>query len=146
MGACAVALKALAHCDDVKRAIATQNDGAALDVLLAALSQHIANAGIMQQALAAVAAVLLRHPAHADAVVAKGGLTLIVRPLAMHVDHPGVCKQSALAIRNLVARSKETIIPLLDEEGTKELLQAAQAKHPSINDPLYAAMRDCGWA
>ena len=52
-------------------------------------------------------------------------------------------KQACMALRNLVARTREYCDPIL-ELGAEQLINAARTNHKTCNDEAKAALRDLG--
>jgi hypothetical protein len=138
------AIKKLAHSDHVKRAVCA-GDAKPLSVLLAGLQGFMADASVVEQALAALSVTVLRTPENAQLVADRDALPFIVEAMQMHGGAPGLQRQACLCIRNLVSRSKSSLTTPLLEEGVERLLRKAMASHGACQDVATAALRDLGF-
>ncbi|KAK3096684.1 hypothetical protein FSP39_002349 [Pinctada imbricata] len=132
--------KALAGNDNVK--IAVVNSGG-IDVILAAMTKHQANAKIAELGCATIAAIVLRNPSHCDKTIESNGHHVILQAMKIHRIEAGVQKQACMAIRNLVARTREHCAAIL-ELGAETLINEARRCHKSCADDSKAALRDLG--
>eukprot|EP00698_Gefionella_okellyi_P023857 TRINITY_DN8268_c0_g1_i1.p1 TRINITY_DN8268_c0_g1~~TRINITY_DN8268_c0_g1_i1.p1 ORF type:complete len:381 (-),score=103.77 TRINITY_DN8268_c0_g1_i1:152-1201(-) len=131
-------LKTLAGNDEVKEII---SNGPALSLILTVMDAHADNAQTMEQACAALAALMLRNPANCAKVAAENGIPAIVKALRVHFAEPRVVKNACLAIRNMVVRNAE-LRPQVLAEGTEQLLRMAARTNAEVVDNARAALRD----
>ncbi|XP_072167007.1 armadillo repeat-containing protein 6-like [Diadema setosum] len=128
-------VKAIAGNDEVKTAIV---NAGGIPTILGAISRFIRQPQVCEAGCGAVAAIVLRKPANCTAVMEAEGAKLLVQVLGIHGEEAGVQKQACMAVRNLVARTRqysEAFIQL----GIEPLLRGAQRLCP---DEAKAALRD----
>ena len=140
-------LRSLAHSDSVKASMVFPPGGGVPPVRLAlGVLDTWTDASVLEQAAALVGNVVLRLPANADAVGGWDGVRLLCRAMRTDPRASGLQRASALALRNLVARSPARATAALDE-GAEALLLLAYGAHPATcGDVAYAALRDLGCA
>jgi len=80
-------VKALAGSDHVKAEVARAGG---VEMVIDAMRRHQRNAGVCEAGCAAVAALVLRFPAHCDLVVDAGGVEVICSSLEVHAASPAV--------------------------------------------------------
>ncbi|XP_060068839.1 armadillo repeat-containing protein 6-like [Ylistrum balloti] len=131
-------IKALAGNDEVKLEAVKSN---ALEIILVAMIKHQANSAVAELCCAAIATLVLRNPAHCNAVISLAGHQSIIQAMKIHPKDAGVQKQACNAIRNLVARTREHCDPIL-ELGAEALINEALKNHPGCADDAKAALRD----
>ena len=112
---------------------------------LAVLAERYTAAPLLQQHVCGtVGAMALRQPQNAELLVNQAQLHLVIlHAMQQHAESSTLQRQAALAIRNLVARSPQLRPVLLEAQAEHWLYQAA-AKHASVQDEVYAALRDLG--
>lgn len=76
-------LKALAGNDNVKKVIVKSGG---VELILAAMTKHQANASIAESACSALATVVLRNPGHVAKVMECVGYQQIVQAMKIHKD------------------------------------------------------------
>lgn len=128
-------LKAIAGNDEVK--IAIVNAGG-IRTILGAMSRYVQVPQVCQAGCGAVAAIVLRNPVNCKAVMDAEGAKLFVQILTIHSGEAKVQTQACMAVRNLVARTREHKEPFI-QLGIEGLLRDA-AKH--CPDESKAALRD----
>lgn len=82
-----VVIKALAGSDRVKEEVV---HAAGIDIVIDAIRRHQRAAAVCEAGCAAMAALVLRFPAHCDAVVAAGGPEVIATTLELHATSAAV--------------------------------------------------------
>ncbi|GAX23847.1 hypothetical protein FisN_20Hh051 [Fistulifera solaris] len=88
-----------------------------------------------------VAAMALRQPENGHHLVKAEWHKSVVEAMEHYKERGSLQRQGALAIRNLVSRSKELIAPIL-QAGAEAVLYKAAANHVNCQDEIYAALRD----
>jgi len=78
-----VVLRALAGSDQVKVDVVRAGG---VETVVDAMRRHQRNAGVCEASCAAVAALVLRFPAHCDAVIDAGGPEVICTTLELHAS------------------------------------------------------------
>jgi len=114
-----------------------------ISMLMQTLVMYPKNASLQDHGCGTIAAMALRSPQNAKALVQAGAHTALVTAMHIHTDRASIQRQGALAIRNLASRSPELRAILL-QEGAQEVLYAAAARHANCQDEVYAALRDLG--
>ncbi|XP_022104734.1 armadillo repeat-containing protein 6-like [Acanthaster planci] len=130
-------LKAIAGNDQVKVAIV--NAGGA-SIIIQAVSQHIKQPGVCEAGFGAIAAITLRNPSHAKIAMEAGTAPVIIQAMQIHPTEAATQKHACMALRNLVARSREYCPTILALEA-EPLIQKARA---FCEDEAKAALRDLG--
>ena len=143
----------------------------ALPSLLRAMSSHPSSSAVQEHGCGALAAMALRRPANARAILAEEGPRRILDGMRRHPDSPAVQRQGALAVRNVASRllrdsaaaGEENNRPRPDggggdgddDEGTavrdaflclgaEDVLRNVAGRHQGSVDEAYAALRDLG--
>jgi hypothetical protein len=88
-----------------------------------------------------VAAMALRQPENGHHLVKAEWHKSVVEAMELYKERGSLQRQGALAIRNLVSRSKELQAPIL-QSGAEAVLYKAAANHVNCQDEIYAALRD----
>lgn len=101
---------------------------------------------IQEHAAGFVAALCLRHPDHAMALIQNGIHVEIVAAMERFPQHATLQRQAALAIRNLISRCPEYRSKLLHDADTERVLREIASQHGTCQDEVYAALRDLGLA
>lgn len=131
--------------------------------LLHAMKMFSATALIQEHACGTLAAMALRRPANARAILDAGGPRLVLAAMKRHEANVNVQRQGSLAIRNIVSRllrglpdddssnpstsSVEAGGPIRDvflELGAEDVLRNIAGRHQGSVDEAYAALRDLG--
>ncbi|KAH8272899.1 hypothetical protein KR018_008433 [Drosophila ironensis] len=133
-------LRALAGHDSVKAHIVQQGVAPIVKQLL---ETHQNNENIVAAALACVTTLTLRVQEHSAAFFDTGIAEVMVESLRAHPKHKIVQRNGAWAIRNMVSRSRNQCDTWISY-GVEELLNAAMAEHPSVEQDIKAALRDLG--
>ena len=133
-----------------------------LPQILDAMKMFSSTALIQEHACGTFAAMALRRPANARAILDAGGPHLVLTAMKQHDANVNVQRQGALAIRNIVSRllrglpdddssststSVETGGPIRDaflELGAEDVLRNIAGRHQGSVDEAYAALRDLG--
>ncbi|XP_074834264.1 armadillo repeat-containing protein 6 [Carettochelys insculpta] len=134
------AIWAIAGNDDVKDAII--NAGGA-DLIVLAMSHHLANPQICEQGCAALCMLALRKPENCKVIMEGGGALAALQAMKVHPKEVAVQKQACMLIRNLVSRNRDFSQPIL-EMGAESLILEARAVHQDCDDLAKAALRDLG--
>eukprot|EP00898_Chlorokybus_atmophyticus_P000992 jgi/Chlat1/1894/Chrsp145S00774 len=130
-------LRQLAGSDAVKGAVTTFGG---IPLALACMQWHIGDAA----GFAMLAAVTLRNPEGAQAVMEADGAAVVFMCMQQQEMSAAVLRQACLLIRNLVVRS-EAHRPILLETGVEQLIRRAKWAHPAeCKDVGSAALRDLG--
>lgn len=136
---CLSLVKVMSRNDDVKVAIVNSE---LLDQVLDTLNRHSGSAPICEATFALIASLSLRNTTHCDIMMKKKAAPLIVYAMQVHPDHAGVQKQACMAVRNLVARTRNHV-PAFIECGVEALIRKARQDHQKIlGDESHAALRD----
>jgi hypothetical protein len=103
---------------------------------------------LQEHACGILAAMALRQPQNAHAIVEAGGHVLIFGAMRAFPDKVTLQRQGCLAVRNIASRLarmnyEEDKIKLLDA-GAEDILQNIAGKHPASSEEAYAALRDLG--
>lgn len=136
--------------------------------LLGAMRAYPSVALIQEHACGTLAAMALRRPTNARAVLDAGGPRRILSAMRRHADNVGVQRQGALAVRNVVSRllrelpgddgapsggddkcgddGRAAIRDAFLELGAEEVLRNVAGRHQGSVDEAYAALRDLGCA
>lgn len=133
-------LKALAGNDTVKTDII--KNGAA-PILESSLNRHKADETIAKAGLVCISTIALRVQDNAAALFETGIAETIVETMKIHEKSITVQRNGAWAIRNMVSRSREQCETWLSL-GIEDVLQAARANHPNVEQDAKAALRDLG--
>jgi len=136
--------------------------------LLQAMKSFVSTAVIQEHACGTVAAMALRRPANARAILDAEGPRLVLLAMKKHDMNVNVQRQGALAIRNIVSRllrdlpdedvsseSKTTADTAIGDErssirdaflelGAEDVLRNITGRHQGSVDEAYAALRDLG--
>ncbi|KFQ42007.1 PREDICTED: armadillo repeat-containing protein 6 isoform X2 [Nestor notabilis] len=134
------AIRAVAGNDDVKDAIVSAG---ATDLIVLAISHHLANPQICEQGCAALCMLALRKPENCSVIMEGGGALAALQAMKAHPREVAVQKQACMLIRNLVSRSRDFSQPIL-EMGAENLITEARATHRDCDDVAKAALRDLG--
>jgi hypothetical protein len=103
---------------------------------------------LQEHACGILAAMALRQPQNAHAIVEAGGHVLIFGSMRAFPNKVTLQRQGCLAVRNIASRLarmnyEEDKIKLLDA-GAEDILQNIAGKHPASSEEAYAALRDLG--
>ncbi|XP_010119272.1 PREDICTED: armadillo repeat-containing protein 6 isoform X1 [Chlamydotis macqueenii] len=134
------AIRAVAGNDDVKDAIVSAGG---TDLIVLAVSRHLANPQICEQGCAALCMLALRKPENCNVIMEGGGALAALQAMKAHPREVAVQKQACMLIRNLVSRSRDFSQPIL-EMGAEDLITEARAAHRDCDDVAKAALRDLG--
>ncbi|KAM9112141.1 armadillo repeat-containing protein 6 [Pangshura tecta] len=134
------AMWAIAGNDDVKDAIV--NTGGT-DLIVLAMSHHLASPQICEQGCAALCMLALRKPENCKVIMEGGGALVALQAMKVHPREVAVQKQACMLIRNLVSRNRDFSQPIL-EMGAENLIMEARAAHQDCDDIAKAALRDLG--
>jgi hypothetical protein len=130
----------------------------ALPHLIHSMQLYPTVATLQEHACGALAAMALRRPANARAIINQGGPRYILGAMKRHDMNPSVQRQGALAVRNIASRllrdcpedgekSKEERSAIREsflELGAEDVLRNVTGKHQGSVDEAYAALRDLG--
>lgn len=137
-----VVLRALAGSDKVKVAVVKEGG---VELATAAMMKHANNSAIADGACGVLAALTLRNPEHCHKVVRCQGHEAVVQAMKIFPKEVTVQKQACMALRNIVARTREHCAAIL-ELGSEALLNQAANNHKECRDEAKAALRDLGCA
>jgi hypothetical protein len=130
--------------DDVKTTLCIGQYNWIVQCTLKAMEVYRSNVLLQEHACGLVAAMALRKPKNASALVAAGAHTSIVAAMRKHMTSVTLQRQAALAMRNLVARTPELRSLVLTECDTEVALRTIAGEHLGCQDEVYAALRDLG--
>jgi hypothetical protein len=119
---------------------------------------------VQEHACGTFAAMSLRRPANARAILDAGGPRFVITAMKRHDGNVNVQRQGALAIRNIVSRLlrdtpgedggdtaidtgveiRTSIRDAFLELGAEDVLQNIAGQHQGSVDEAYAALRDLG--
>jgi len=136
--------------------------------LLGAMRLHPSVALVQEHGCGALAAMALRRPANARAVLDADGPRWIVTAMRRHEGNVNVQRQGALAVRNVASRLLRDLPPEEEaaggggdgaaegeraavrdaflELGAEDVLRNVAGRHQGSVDEAYAALRDLGCA
>ncbi|XP_024065597.2 armadillo repeat-containing protein 6 [Terrapene carolina triunguis] len=134
------AMWAIAGNDDVKDAIV--NTGGT-DLIVLAMSHHLASPQICEQGCAALCMLALRKPENCKVIMEGGGALVALQAMKVHPREVAVQKQACMLIRNLVSRNRDFSQAIL-EMGAEDLIVQARTVHQDCDDIAKAALRDLG--
>ena len=144
----------------------------ALPHLLHAMQLYPTISPIQEHACGTLAAMALRRPANARAIIEEGGPRLIITAMKRHTENVSVQRQGALAVRNIVSRllrdldggssdnttassssntaveedARSAIRDRFAELGVEDVLRNIAGRHQGSVDEAYAALRDLGYS
>ena len=106
------------------------------------------HAVLQEHACGILAAMALRQPQNAHAIVEAGGHISIFEAMRAFPNKVTLQRQGCLAVRNIASRLArmsydEDKTKLLDA-GAEDILQNIAGKHPASAEEAYAALRDLG--
>eukprot|EP00128_Syssomonas_multiformis_P017053 Colp12_sorted_trinity150504_noHs@29166 len=134
-------LRAVGGNDDCKERIS--NNGG-VGAILEIVRLHGQNSTVVEQALAALAALTLRSPNTCAMFAAFEGPSTIVAAMRALPNEAGVQRQACFLLRNLVSRNKD-LIPVILEAGAESVIKRAREQHAAQCDEVgKAALRDLG--
>lgn len=100
---------------------------------------------LLEHACGTIAAMALRQPRNATLLISSGAHVQIRNALRRFPESVTLCRQAALAVRNLASRASEQEIETMKQAGVDQALQEATLRHPvGCQDEIYAALRDLG--
>ena len=143
----------------------------ALPHLLQAMKLYPTISPIQEHACGTLAAMALRRPANARAIINEDGPRLILTAMKRHTKNVGLQRQGALAVRNIVSRlmrdldngsgdntaassgnttageedARSSIRDRFAELGVEDVLRNIAGRHQGSVDEAYAALRDLGY-
>lgn len=129
--------------DDIKTTLCTGKHQSVVEDVVLAMQIYSAVASLQEHACGLTAAMALRKPKNAAALVGAGVHLQVVAAMEQHPGSVTLQRQAALALRNLVARSPELRAPIM-ESAAEEALRTVAAVHLGCQDEVYAALRDLG--
>jgi len=138
-----------------------------LPYLLGAMQSYLSTAPIQEHACGTLAAMALRRPANARAILDADGPKWVLCAMRRHERNVNVQRQGALAIRNIVSRllrdlpedatedsggasdanqdnERGTIRDAFLELGAETVLRNIAGRYQGSVDEAYAALRDLG--
>ena len=135
-------IKAVSRNDEIKQYVG-KGDG--LGVVLKAMEEHASAPLVIEQGLAAMSVLSLRHPDNCDRISQLGAIQLMTSLMENHPQQAGVQRQAISTLRNMVSdwKNKELVQAILDA-GAEPLIRNARSLHPVCEEVAYAALRDLG--
>jgi hypothetical protein len=133
----------MAASDDIKATICTGRHSEVMKHAIEVIRLYPDVALLQEHGCGLFAAMALRKPKNATALVDAGTHVLIVGAMERHPHSVTLQRQAALALRNIVARSPE-LRPAILDCSAEEVLRDVAAKHLNCQDEVYAALRDLG--
>jgi hypothetical protein len=149
-------------------ALSISSTPSALPHLLHAMERYPTISPIQEHACGTLAAMALRRPVNARAIIDAGGPRLIITAMKRHDEVVSVQRQGALAIRNIVSRilkdldgsagagaagnatsledARSEIRDRFHELGVEDVLRNITGRHQGSVDEAYAALRDLGYS
>jgi len=140
----------------------------ALPHLLRAMQLYPKISPIQEHACGTLAAMALRRPSNARAIIDEDGPRLIITAMKRHEENVSVQRQGALAVRNIVSRllrdldggsgdniasgntavedARSAIRDRFGELGVEDVLRNIAGRHQGSVDEAYAALRDLGYS
>ncbi|KAL7531752.1 hypothetical protein ACHAWF_003897 [Thalassiosira exigua] len=137
-----------------------------LGCLLRAMHIYPSVALVQEHACGTLAAMSLRRPANARAILDAGGPRWVLLAMKRHEDNVNVQRQGALAVRNIASRllrdlpegskiqedktsaasddERSAIRDAFLDQGAEEVLRNIAGRHQGSVDEAYAALRDLG--
>ena len=135
--------------------------------VLAVMQAYPDTTTIQEHACGAFAAMALRRPANARAILDADGPRLVLLAMKRHTENVNVQRQGALAVRNIVSRllrdlpedspsaagndninggndERASIRDAFLELGAEDILRNTAGRHQGSVDEAYAALRDLG--
>lgn len=130
----------------------------ALPHIITAMKLYPTVAILQEHACGTLAAMSLRKPSNAKAIIHTEGPRYILSAMKRHDANPSVQRQGALAVRNLVSRllrecpeedeggkeERNAIRDVFLELGAEDILRNVTGRHQGSVDEAYAALRDLG--
>eukprot|EP00536_Pseudo-nitzschia_multiseries_P010114 jgi/Psemu1/202414/e_gw1.298.37.1 len=106
------------------------------------------HANLQEHACGILAAMALRQPHSAHAIVEEGGHVLIFQAMRAFPDKVTLQRQGCLAVRNIASRlariSFDKDKTKLLDAGAEDVLKNIAGRHPASSEEAYAALRDLG--
>ncbi len=131
--------------DDIKTALCIGKNKAVVQLTVQAMEMYQDIALLQEHGCGLFAAMALRKPKNAAALVGFGIHKCIVNvAMQQHPTSVTVQRQGALAIRNIASRSPELRPMILNDCDTEATLRTIAGKHLRCQDEVYAALRDLG--
>jgi hypothetical protein len=130
--------------DNIKTILCIGRYKSTVPYTIQAMDIYRTSALLQEHGCGLIAAMALRKPKNATALIMAGAHKSIVAAMQQHTASVTLQRQAALAIRNLVARSPELRSIVLSECDTEESLRTIGAAHLGCQDEVYAALRDLG--
>lgn len=128
--------------DEIKTNICKKS----LNPILHVMQTHQSQPLVQEHGCGILAAMALRQPNNATAIVEANGAVHILTAMRSFPNNVPVQRQGCLAIRNVVSRlSVETKQVVLDA-GADNVLRDIASKHQGSIEEAYAALRDLGCA
>jgi hypothetical protein len=129
--------------DDIKTTLCTGKLQSVVADMIHAMQLYPKAALLQEHACGLTAAMALRKPKNAAALVGAGVHLQIVEAMQQNPAVVTLQRQAALALRNLVSRSPELRTVVLDS-AAEDALRTIAATHLGCQDEVYAALRDLG--
>ena len=148
--------------------VSVSSTPSALPHLLRAMQLYPTISPIQEHACGTLAAMALRRPSNARAIIDEGGPRLILTAMKRHEENVSVQRQGALAVRNIVSRlmrdldgssgdnvasgnttvedARSAIRDRFGELGVEDVLRNIAGRHQGSVDEAYAALRDLGYS
>lgn len=141
-GSVCQAVKSLAGNDEAKKQV--QAHAVFGSVVHTLLRYSAADSSVAEAACGAIGALCLRHPENSHRFAqTPGAFAALKECLLAHLEKERVVRAACVAIRNLVARCRDLVDPLL-ELGIERPLRMILEQQPGCCDYAKAAMRDLG--
>ena len=128
--------------DDVKCTLCI-GEKSVLKEVLTAMANSPDEGTLQEHGCGTLAAMALRKPRNAHAIVQEMGPSFIISAMQHHAANVVLQRQGALAIRNVTSRVDQTVKDHLLDMGAERVLRQA-GQHPACVDEAYAALRDLG--
>ena len=131
--------------DDIKTSLCIGNNRNVVQATVQVMEIYQDMALLQEHGCGLFAAMALRKPNNATALVMAGVHNCIVNiAMRQHPTSVTVQRQAALAIRNIASRSPELRSMILNDCDTECTLRTIAGTHLRCQDEVYAALRDLG--
>ena len=112
--------------------------------ILHTMELHASNHTVQEQGCGILAAMALREPLNAKAIIAANGPHFIIQAMLSFPAKVPLQRQGALSLRNLASRLSAGEKNVLLDCGAENVLRGVTARHQGSIEEAYAALRDLG--
>ena len=114
--------------------------------ILHAMETHASHSVVQEHGCGIFAAMSLRQPNNAVAIVEANGIYHILTAMRSFPNKVPLQRQGCLALRNIASRLPAESKQVLLDAGAENVLKGIAAKHQASIEEAYAALRDLGVA